>query len=83
MSRFIHHRDMTAEQVVKCVIQARALIGMCHRAMWADVQNENIASGEVSQAAEDIQFTLQLAQELLDPVQDAMEEHEGWKGGVA
>jgi hypothetical protein len=84
MSRFIPQGDMSADEIVKCVIQAKALIGLCERSAWSDIQNglNGSADAAVSQAAEDIQFTLQLARELLDPVQDALESHEGLKGNA-
>lgn len=75
MSRFVHQRDMSAEEIVKCIVQARAVIGLCERVAWSDFQN---GSDKVDQQlAEDMQFALQLAGDLLGPVQDAIESHEG------
>ena len=79
MTRIIPSSDMTAEQVVKCVVQARAIIGLCARSAWSDIQNGGGAS-DVAQAAEDIHFVLELANELLAPAQDALERHEGVGG---
>jgi len=39
MSRLIPQDDMSADEVVKCVIQAKALIGLCERSAWSDIQN--------------------------------------------
>jgi hypothetical protein len=81
MSRWIDQADMTADEIVRCVIQARAIIGLCERASWSDLQN---GSNEgLQRIAEDIQFALQLAGDMLGPVQDALEAHEGLKGGGA
>ena len=82
MSRFVPQRGMSASEIVKCVTQARAIIGLCERSAWSDIQNgmNGDDSTAISQAAEDIQFALQLAGDLLEPVQDALESHEGVKG---
>jgi hypothetical protein len=80
MSRFIPQRDMSASDILSCVMQARAIIGLCERAAWADIQN-SASAVSLSQVADDIQSALQLANDLLDPVQDALESHEGLKGG--
>ncbi|PWJ73853.1 hypothetical protein C7441_12537 [Pseudaminobacter salicylatoxidans] len=79
-TRFIPHRDMSADEIVKCAIQARAIIQLCEAAAWS------IQSGserEIKEAADSIQFALQLAGELIVPVQEALESHEGLKGGAA
>mgnify|MGYP001171460950 CR=1 FL=1 len=84
MSRLIPHRDMTADDVLQCCVQARALINMCERAVWADIINGTIEEGktaEVHKAADDIQCALSLAAELLDPVQDTLEASTYRKGG--
>lgn len=80
MSRFIPAADMTADGIVKSCIQARAIVGLCQRAAWSDLQNGS--KSEIPQVSEDIQFALQLVVELLGPVQDALENHEGLKGGA-
>jgi hypothetical protein len=81
MSRFVPQRDMSTDEIVKCVIQAKAIIGLCERSAWSDLQNG--LNGDdfalISQVSEDIQFALQLAGDLLVPVQDALESHEGLK----
>ena len=70
MSRLIPQGDMAAAEIVRCVVEARALVGLCARAAWSDLQNAS--NGEnVPQISEDIQVALELAHELLDPVQDA------------
>lgn len=81
MSRFVPQSDMGAEEIVKCIVQARAIIGLCERASWSDLQNSSNGPS-FQQVAEDIQFALQLAGDLLGPPQDALESHEGLKGGA-
>lgn len=80
MSRWIEQAEMTAEEIVKCCIQARAVVKLCERAAWNDLQNGSAA--KIPEVAEDIQFALELAADLLVPVQDALESHEGLKGGA-
>ena len=75
MSRFIPQGDMTAAEIVKTCLQARAIVQMCARAAWSELQNGSEA--EKPQAAEDIHFALELVAEMLEPVQDALQKHEG------
>lgn len=75
MTRLIPHTDMTADEIVRCCIQARAIACLCERAAWSDLQNGS--DGKIPQVAEDIQFALQLVADLLVPVQEALESHEG------
>lgn len=77
MSRFVPQGDMSADEIVKCVVQARAVIQLCEAAAWS-IQNSG--DPEIPQMAENVQFALQLAGDLLVPVQDALESHEGLKG---
>lgn len=74
MSRFVPQRDMSADDIVKCAIQARAIIQLCEAAAWS-IQNSR--EDEIPQIAENAQFALQLAADLLEPVQGALESHEG------
>lgn len=75
MSRWIDQAEMTADEIMKCCIQARAVIALCERSAWSNLQNgDKIPDPQVP---EDIQFALQLAHDLLGPVQDALETHEG------
>ena len=76
MSRLIPHTDMTAKQLLDCSYQAQAIIALCESAAWA-IQN----GGEVSDLSDAIGSGLRLATELLAPVHDALEHHEGVKGG--
>lgn len=80
MSIFIPQVDMTAYQIIQCCVRARAIISLCEEAAWA-VQNSDGA--DIPQIAENIQFALKAAHELLGPVQDAIEVHEGTAGGDA
>lgn len=80
MTRFAPQGDMTADEIVGCVVQAGAVIRLCEHAAWT-IQNTTVES--IPQIAEDIQFSARLAADLLGPVQDALESHEGLKGGDA
>jgi hypothetical protein len=80
MSRFVPQGDMSADELIKSCIQARAIIAICERSALSDLENGDGTSNV--QAAEDIQFALQLARDLLGPVQDALISHEGLKGGA-
>lgn len=79
MSRFVPQGDMSADEIVKCCIQARAVIALCEAAAWS-IQNSS--ETEIPQLAENVQFALQLAGDLLWPVQEALESHEDLKGGT-
>jgi hypothetical protein len=81
VSRFIPQGDMSADELIKSCIQARAIIAICERSALNDLENGDGTSNV--QAAEDIQFALQLARDLLEPVQDALVSHEGLQGGDA
>ncbi|KQZ87358.1 hypothetical protein ASD64_19985 [Mesorhizobium sp. Root157] len=70
---------MGADELIKCCIQASAIIRLCETAAWSI---QNCGEDEIPQIAEDIQYALQLAAELIGPAQDALESHEGLKGGV-
>ena len=78
MSRLVPQADMSADEIVKCCIQARAGVRLCEAALW-NIQNGS--DEEIPQLAEDVQFALQLVADLLVPVQEALESHEGLKGG--
>jgi len=80
MSRFIPQADMSADQVIDLCITARAIVSICERSAWADLQNGNEAV--IPQAAEDIQYALGMVAEMLVPIQEALESHEGVKGGA-
>ncbi|TGR84248.1 hypothetical protein EN866_33430 [Mesorhizobium sp. M2D.F.Ca.ET.223.01.1.1] len=82
MSRFIPQADMSADQIVALCVEAHAIISLCERASWSDLQNGSNGA-EIPQVAEDIQFALRLVGEMLVPIQDALERHEGVKGGQA
>lgn len=77
MSRFIPHGDMSADQLMQCSYQARAIISLCESAAWA-IQN----GGDAEKLADSMGSALRLALEALDPVHDALESHEGLKGGA-
>jgi hypothetical protein len=72
MSRFIPHGDMTTDQILRCSYEIGAILRLCEAAAWA-WQN---GSTEANLAGATVQ-ALQLAHELLEPVHDAIELHEG------
>ena len=74
MSRFIPHSDMTADELLQCSYQAVAILRLCECASWA-MQN----GGNVTDLADSSGSGLRLAIDLLGPVHDALEQHEGVK----
>lgn len=76
MSRLIPHRDMSTEDLLSCSYQAIAILHLCDSAAWA-IQN---GSGAPDLAGS-ICTAMRLAVDLLEPVHDALESHEGLKGG--
>lgn len=74
MSLFIPQGDMTANQILECSYQVQGIISTCAMALdaWEDTPtNANARTvGDVAQA-------LRAALELLAPVHDALEAHEG------
>lgn len=78
MSRFIPHRDMTADQIMATSYQAAAIIRLCESAAWA------IQNGDDSTSLSDaIGAGLRAAQEMIGVMHDALASHENLKGGVA
>ena len=71
MSRFIPHTDMSADELIQCSYQARAIISLCESAAWS-TQN----GGAADVLADSIGSALRLTLELLEPVHDALEIHE-------
>ncbi|KQZ19331.1 hypothetical protein ASD50_07545 [Mesorhizobium sp. Root552] len=76
---WIEQAEISSAELVAVCIQARAIVSLCERAAWNDLQNE--ASGTIPQVAEDIQFALKLAAGLLVPIQDALEGQRDQEGG--
>mgnify|MGYP007032580878 CR=1 FL=1 len=79
MTRFIPHTDMTAEQIVQCSCDARAILHIVDHAAWA-IQNND---GPSDVLADSIGVAVRLALELLKPVHDALEARGGLKGGAS
>lgn len=77
MSRFIPQADMTPDQLVQCSHQATAIIALCESAARS-IQN----GGAADLLADSIGSALRLTFELMEPVHDALERHEGVKGGA-
>jgi hypothetical protein len=76
MSRFIPQTDMIADEIIQCSYQARALVNLCESAAW-NIQN---GGGRPEDLSDSIGSALRLVMELLEPVHDALETHEGLKG---
>jgi hypothetical protein len=66
---------MTADQIIQCSYEAMAIIALCENTAW-DLSER----GENAELAEGISKALKLAMELLGPVHDALEVHEGLSG---
>lgn len=79
MSRSIPKRDITADQVVSRCSRAIAILHLCDSAAWA-IQN---GSGPTNLLADSVGTAMRLAVDLLEPVQEALEFHQGKKGGDA
>ena len=75
MTRLVPHTDMTAAELLACSYQAGAILQLCGNTAWA-IQND---SGDVDVLASAIASGLKMATELLAPVHDAIELHEGVK----
>ncbi|MBA8910167.1 hypothetical protein [Aminobacter ciceronei] len=77
MSRFIPHTDMSANDLMQCSYQAQAIISLCIRVGddLSPINPETAAGADISQA-------LVVALELVGVMHDALESHEGLKGGV-
>lgn len=78
MSRLIPHGDMSADQIIQCSYDAMAVLRLCEGAAWAMENGDDRSS-----LADAIGAGLRVAQELLSVVHDALESHEGVKGGAA
>lgn len=72
MSRFIPCRDMSADQIIQCSYDAMAIIALCENTA-CDLSER----GENAQLAGSISTALKLVAELLAPVHDTLEIHEG------
>jgi hypothetical protein len=77
MSRLIPHTDMSTDELMQCSYQARAIVALCESAAWA-IDN----GGAADVLSDAIGAGLRLTLELLEPVHDALESHEGLKGGA-
>lgn len=72
MGRFINHRDMTDDEISSCSREALAIIDLCEAAAWT-IQN----GGDAMELSDCIGSGLKTAKALLEPVQEALESHEG------
>lgn len=73
MSRIVPHGDMSADEIIQCSYDAMAIIELCRAA----ADNESEADGKERRVIGAIGTVLRLAGELLGPVHDALESHEG------
>ena len=80
MSRFIDHRDMAADDLFNCAKDAKAILYICSQAAW-DIQNCE-KEQRINELADAIEQLTSLANEMLDPVYDALQSHEGVKGDM-
>lgn len=76
MNRFIPHRDMSADDLMATSYQAAAIIRLCESAAWA-IQN----GGDAENLADAIGAGLRAAYDMVGVMHDALESHEGLKGG--
>ncbi len=72
MSRIVPHSDMTAAEIIQCSYDAMAIVRLCENTAW-DLTNR----GHNSEHTDAISAALKLALELMGPVHDALEQHEG------
>lgn len=73
MSRLINHRDMSAAEICGCAYDALALIELAEHASY------NVGPSSPQVLFSSITNALSLAGEMLGPVIDALESHEGVK----
>jgi hypothetical protein len=71
MSRFVHHRDMTANEIIQCGYDAMAIVALC------EVAAREGSGGLGGTLAGDIAIALKLAGELIAVLHDTVEIHEG------
>jgi hypothetical protein len=74
-SRFVPQAEMNAEQLMQCSYQAQALLDLCDHAAWSIQNTDSIE--KVAKLADSLGSALRLVRELLGPVHDALETHEG------
>ena len=77
MSRFVPQADMSADEIIDCSYQALAICRLCETAAWS------IQNGETPIELSDAIVTgMRLARDLIAVMHDALESHEGLKGGA-
>lgn len=77
MSRFIPQTNMSADQLMDCSYQSQAIIHLCQF-----VAARISAGDEADRLGGEIEQALALAGEFVGIMHDALEGHEGLKGGV-
>ncbi|WP_395449405.1 hypothetical protein ACHMW7_05905 [Aminobacter sp. UC22_36] len=77
MTRLIPQSDMSADDLMKCSYQAQSILSLCIRVA------DDASLGKAAPApSADISQALTVALELVGAMHDALESHEGLKGGV-
>lgn len=77
MSRFIPQAEMSTDDIIDCSYQALAICRLCEAAAWS------IQNGETpADLADAIGSGMRLARDLISVAHDALETHEGLKGGA-
>ncbi len=74
MARIVPHGDMSAAEITQCSYDAMAIVALCENTAWdlAERGPNGTLSGNIS-------IALKLALELMAPVHDALESHEGFR----
>jgi hypothetical protein len=77
MSRFVPQTDMSGIELFRCYREAVAVLDLVRRAAneLSDVRDRV----EIDEIADDIEQATRLAVDLLEPVAQALETHEGLK----
>jgi len=76
MTRFVSQTDMSAKDLMRCFIEAQAIVEVCHQVAW-DIQNHDDNPQAVTRLSDCIQQLTALAGDLLEPVGEALATHEG------
>jgi hypothetical protein len=77
MSRFIPQAEMTAVEILECSYQVQGIISTCAMALDAYEDTPTTAN---ARTVGDVARALRAALDLLGPVHDTLEAHEGMAG---
>jgi hypothetical protein len=81
MTRMIRQADMPYLDLFRCATDVFALLDLCREAAESIESNSDEAA--VNRLADNIKQVTRLASELLEPVLEALETHEGMKRGAS